>query len=89
MSSPTIITTDQASHPLASGNDRFNLLPPLNGFSEGNPILVGIPHCSGIGQVGFTVTSEDSSLLLDSTLSAQSSHQPVIFWSKSNDQVRS
>jgi hypothetical protein len=89
MSSPATITTEQPSHPLASGNDRFNLIPPLNGFSEGNPILVEITPCSDIGQIGFTVTSEDSSLLLDSTLSAQPSHQPAIFLSKSNDQVGS
>ena len=87
MYSPAIITTEQASHPLASGNDRFSLLLPLNGFSEGNPILVEITPCSDIGQIGFTVTSEDSSLLLDSTMSAQAIPHSAIFWSKSNDQV--
>lgn len=89
MYSPAIITTEQASHPLASGNDSFNPIPPLNGFSEGNPILVEITPCSDIGQIGFTVTSEDSSLLLDSTMSAQASPHSAIFWSKSNNQVGS
>ena len=89
MSSPAIITTDQVSHPLASGNDSFNHIPPLKGFSEENPILVEITPCSDIGQIGFTVTSEDSSLLLDSTMGAQASPHSAIFWSKPNDKVRS
>ena len=78
MYSPAIITTEQASHPLASGDDR-----------KGSLILVEITPCSNIGQIGFTVTSEDYSLLLDSTPSAQASYNPTIFWSKPNNQVGS
>jgi hypothetical protein len=89
MYSPVIIATEQAFHPLPSGNNRFNLLLPLQSFSEGNPLLVEIPPCSVLGPIDLNTYGQDSSLPLDSTLSLQTSPPPAGFWSKPNSQERS
>ena len=86
---PAIITTEQAFQPLPSGKDRFNLVLPLQSFSEGNPSLVEISPCLGLGPIDLNTYEQDSSLLLDSTLSGQTSPPPAAFWSRPNSLERS
>ena len=89
MYSPAIIKPEQAFHPLPSGSDRFDLVLPLQSFSEGTPFLVEISSFSGLGQINFNASEQDSSLLSDSTLSSQTSPPPAAFWSKPNSLERS
>ena len=86
---PAIITTEQAFQPLPSGKDRFNLVLPLHSFCEGNPFLVEISPCSGLGPIDLNTYEQDSSLLLDTTLSGQTSPPPAAFWSRPNSLGRS
>jgi len=78
MYSPAIITTEKAFQPLLSSKDRCNLVLPLHSFSEGNPALVEILPCLGLGPMDLNTYEQDSSLLLDSTLSAQTDHHPLV-----------
>ena len=89
MYSPAIINPEQAFQPLPSGKDRFNLVLPLHSFSEGNPFLVEISPCSGLGPIDLNTSDQDSSLLLDSNLSPQTDRHPLVFWSKPNSLERS
>ena len=89
MYSPAIINPEQAFHPLPSGKDRFNLVLPLQSFSEGNPFLVEISPCLGLGPIDLNTYEQDSSLLLDTTLSGQTSPPPAAFWSRPNSVERS
>ena len=89
MYSPAIITTEQAFHPLLSGNNHFNLLLPLQSFSEGAPFLVETPPYSGLVPMDLNTYEQDSSLLLDTTLSGQTSPPPAAFWSRLNSLERS
>ena len=89
MYSPAIINPEQAFHPLPSRSDRFNLVLPLHSFSEGNPSLVEIPPYSGLGLIDLNTYEQDSSLLLDTTLSGQTSPPPAAFWSRPNSLERS
>ena len=89
MYSPAIINPEQAFHPLPSRSDRFNLVLPLHSFSEGNPSLVEISPCLGLGPMDLNTYEQDSSLLLDTTLSAQTDHHPLVFWSRPNSVERS
>ena len=88
MYSPSIITTEPALLPLPVANFISSVLP-LDSFSEGTPCLVEIEPLSISGLFTFTNFEYDTSLILNSPLCAQTDHPPLIFWSKSNDQVRS
>ena len=89
MYSPAIINPEQAFHPSPSGSDRFDLVLPLHSFSEGAPFLVEISPCSGLGPIDLNTYEQDSSLLLDTTLSGQTSPPPAAFWSRPNSLERS
>ena len=89
MYSPAIINPEQAFQPLPSGKDRFNLVLPLQSFSEGNPSLVEIPPYSGLGPIDLNASEQDSSPLLDTTLSTQTDRHPLVFWSTPNSVERS
>ena len=89
MYSPAITNPEQAFQPLPSGKDRFNLVLPLQSFSEGNPFLVEISPCSGLGPIDLNTYGQDSSLPLDSNLSAQTDRHPLVFWSTPNSLERS
>ena len=89
MYSPAIINPEQAFQPLPSCGDRCNLVLPLHSFSEGNPFLVEISPCSGLGPIDLNTYEQVSSLLLDSMLSAQTDHHPLVFWSTPNSVERS
>ena len=89
MYSPAIITTEQDFQPLLSRSDRFNLVLPLQSFCEGNPFLVEISPCSGLGPIDLNTSDQGSSLLLDSHLSAQTDRHPLVFWSRPNSLERS
>ena len=86
---PAIITTEKAFQPFPSGKDRFNLVLPLHSFSEGNPSLVEISPCLGLGPMHLNTYEQDSSLLLDTTLSGHTSPPPAAFWSRPNSLERS
>ena len=79
MYSPAIINPEQAFQLLSSGSDRFELVLPLHNFSEGNPFLVEISPCSGLGPIDFNPSDQDSSLLIDSNLSLQTDRHPLVF----------
>ena len=79
MYSPAIITTEQAFQPFPSGSDRLNLVLPLHSFSEGNPFLVEISPCSGLGPIDFNTSDQGSSLLMDFNLSLQTDRHPLVF----------
>ena len=89
MYSPAIINPEQAFHPLPSRSYRFNLVLPLNSFSEGNTFLVEISPCSGLGPIDLNTNDQGSSLLFDTTLSGQTSPLPAAFWSRPNSLERS
>ena len=89
MYSPAIISPEQTVQPLPSGSDRLNLVLPLHSFCEGNPFLVEISPCSGLGPIDLNTYEQDSSLLLDTTLSTQTDRHPLVFWSKPNSLKRS
>ena len=89
MYSPAIISTEQTVHPLPSRSDRFNLVLPLHSFSEGAPFLFEILPCSGLGPIDLNTYEQDSSLLLDTTLSGQTSPPHAAFWSRPNSLERS
>ena len=86
---PAIISTEQTVQPLPSGSDRLNLVLPLHSFCEGNPFLVEISPCSGLGPIDLNTYEQDSSLLLDTTLSGQTSPPHAAFWSTPNSLERS
>ena len=79
MYSPAIINPEQAFQPLPSGSDHFDLVLPLQSFCEGNPFLVEISPCSGLGPIDLNNYEQGSSLLLDSSLSLQTDHYPLVF----------
>ena len=89
MYSPAIITTEKAFQPSPSCSDRCNLVLPLHSFSEGNPFLVEISPCSGLGPIDLNTFDQGSSLLLDTTLSAQTDHHPLVFWNTPNSEQMS
>ena len=89
MYSPATINPEQAFQPLPSGKDRFNLVLPLQSFSEGNSSLVEISPYSGLGPIDLNTYEQNSSLLLDSNLSTQTDHHPLVFWSRPNSVERS
>ena len=86
---PAISATEHAFQPFPYGQDRFNLVHPLHSFSEGNPFLVEISPCSDLSQLDLNSSVQDSSLLLDSNLSAQTDRHPLVFWSTPNSVERS
>ena len=86
---PAISATEQAFQPFPYGQDRFNLVHPLHSFCEGNPFLVEISPCSGLGPIDLNTYDQGSSLPLDSNLSAQIDRHPLVFWSKPNSLERS
>ena len=89
MYSPAIIAIEQAFQPLPSGKERFNLVLPLQSFSKGNPFLVEISPCSDLSQLNLNTSEQDSSLILETTLSTQNDHHPLVFWSTHNSVERS
>ena len=89
MYSPAIINPEQAFQPLPSGKDRFNLVLPLQSFSEGNSFLVEISPCLGLGPIDLNAYEQDGSQILDTTLSPQTDHHPLVFWSAPNSVERS
>ena len=74
-----IIATEQVFHPLPSGSDRFSLVLPLQSFSEGAPFLSEIMPYLGSGPMDLNASAQSSSLILDTTLSAQTDHHPLVF----------
>ena len=89
MYSPAIINPEQAFQPLPSGSDHFDLVLPLQSFCEGNPFLVEISPCSGLGLIDLNHYDQGSSLPLDSNLSSQTDRHPLVFWSTPNFLERS
>ena len=89
MYSPAIINPEQAFQPLQSGSDRFNLVLSLHSFSEGNPSLVEISPCTGLGPIDINASEQEGSQGLDTTLSSQTDHHPLVFWSTPNSVERS
>ena len=89
MYSPAIITTEKAFQPFPSGSDRFILVLPPHSFCEGNPSLVDTSPCLGLGPMDLNTYEQDSSLLLDTTLSGQTSPPPAAFWGQPNSLERS
>ena len=89
MYSPAIITSEQVFQPLPSGSDRLDLVIPLQIFSEGNPSLVEISPCTGLGPIDLNASEQDGSQVLDTTLSSQTDHHPLVFWSTHNSVERS
>ena len=89
MYSPAIINPEQAFQPFPSGKDRFNLVLPLNSFSEGAPFLVEIPPYSGLGPMDLNASEKVLSQILDTTLSGQTSPPPAAFWGQPNSLGRS
>ena len=89
MYSPAIINPEQAFQPLPSGKDRFNLVLPLQSFSEGNPFLVEISPCTGLGPIDLNASEQDGSQVLDTTLSPQTDHHPLVFWSNTKYEQKS
>ena len=89
MYSPAIITSEQVFQPLPSGSDRLDLVIPLQSFSEGNPSLVEISPCTGLGPIDLNASEQDGSLIFDTTLSAQTEHHTIVFWSRPNSLERS
>ena len=89
MYSPSIITTEPALLPLPVAKGLISTALPLDSFSEGTPCLVEIEPLSISGLLTLTNFEQDSSLILNSTLSTQTDHHPVILWSKSHYQTRS
>ncbi len=89
MYSPSIITTEPALLPLPVAKGLISSTLTLDSFSEGTPCLVEIEPIITSGLLTFTNFEYDTSLILNSSLSAQTNHHPLIFWSKSNDQVGS
>ncbi len=89
MYSPSIITTEPALLPLPVAKGFISSVLPLDSFSEGTPLLVEIQSFSGLGPIDLNPPEQDSSLILDSTLSSQTDHHSVIFRSKSYHQARS
>ena len=89
MYSPAIINPEQAFQLLPSDSDRFDLVLPLQSFSEGNPFLAEISPCSDLSQLDLNNYDQGSSLPLDSNLSAQTDRHPLVFWSTPNSVERS
>ena len=89
MYSPAIITTEKAFQAFPSGSDRLNLVLPLQSFCEGNPFLVEISPCTGLGPIDLNASEQDGSQVLDTTLSPQTDHHPLVFWSTPNSVERS
>ena len=89
MCSPAIITDKQAFPPLPSGKGYSDFLLPLHSFYGGNPFLVEISPCSGLGPIDLNTYDQSSSLPLDSNLSPQIDRHPLVFWSKTNTSERS
>ena len=89
MYSPAIINPEQAFQPLPSGSDHFDLVLPLQSFSKGNPSLVEISPCSDLSQLNLNTSEQDSSLILETTLSTQNDHHPLVFWSRPSFRARS
>ena len=79
MYSPAIITTENAFQLFPSGSDRLNLVLPLHSFCEGNPFLVEISPCTGLGPIDLNTSDQGSSLLMDSNLSLQTDRHPLVF----------
>ena len=82
MYSPAIITTENAFQLFPSGSDRLNLVLPLHSFCEGNPFLVEISPCTGLGPIDLNASEQVPSLILDTTLNVQTSPPPASFCSK-------
>ena len=89
MYSPAIINPEQAFQLLPSDSDRFDLVLPLQSFSEGNPFLVEISPCSDLSQLDLNNYDQGSSLPLDSNLSPQIDRHHLVFWSRPNSLERS
>ena len=89
MYSPSIITTEPALLPLPVAKGFFSSVLSLDSFSEGTPLLVEIQSFFGLGPMDLNPLKQDSALMLNSSLSAQTDHHPVIFWSKFHHQARS
>ena len=86
---PAIITTEKAFQPFPPGKDRFNLVLPLHSFSEGAPFLAEISPCLDLGPIDLNASEQDGSQVLDTTLSSQTDHHPLVFWSTHNSVERS
>ena len=89
MYSPSIITTESVLLPLPVAKGFISSVLPLDSFSEGTPCLLAVEPSSNFGLFTFTNFEYDTSLILNSSLSAQTDHHPLIFWSKSYYQASS
>jgi len=87
MYSPSIITTEPALFPLPVAKGLISSTLTLDSFSEGTPCLVEIEPIITSGLLTFTNFEYDTSLILNSSLSAQTSSYISIFWSNPDQSV--
>ena len=87
MYSPSIITTEPALLPLPVAKDFISSVLSLDSFSEGTPCLLEVEPSSIFGLFTFTNFEYDTSLILNSSLSAQTSSYISIFWSNPDQSV--
>jgi len=88
MYSPSIITTEPALLPLPVAKGLISSTLTLDSFSEGTPCLVEIEPIITSGLLTFTNFEYDTSLILNSSLSAQTTSPSIsIFWSKPDQSV--
>ena len=87
MYSPSIITTEPALLPLPVAKGFISSVLPLDSFSEVTPCLVEIEPIITSGLLTFTNFEYDTSLILNSSLSAQTSSYISIFWSNPDQSV--
>ena len=87
MYSPSIIITEPALLPLPVAKGLISSALPLDSFSEGTPCLVEIEPKITSDLLTFTNFGYDSSLILNSSLSAQTNPSISIFWSKPDQSV--
>ena len=87
MYSPSIITTEPSLLPLPVAKGLISSTLTLDSFSEGTPCLVEIEPIITSGLLTFTNFEYDTSLILNSSLSAQTSSYISIFWSNPDQSV--
>ncbi len=87
MYSPSIITTEPALLPLPVAKGLISTALTLDSFSEGTPCLVEIEPLTISGLLTFANFEYDTSLILNSSLSAQKNPSISTFWSKPDQSV--
>ena len=87
MYSPSIITTEPAILPLPVAKGLISSTLLQDSFSEGTPCLVEIEPLTISGLLTFANFEYDTSLILNSSLSAQTNPFISTFWSKPDQSV--